>query len=128
MITPQEKGFGDGLAGRPMAGESPEYGEAFRRGQLAAAAETGRCMVAISDGCRCPACDAHFIGVVGVCGCERAGEQALVRGLYVLRGPNAMETGFRFMDAGELRAMIATGLPILDMDGADISCQIQLTQ
>ncbi len=127
-IALASRGLADGMGGAPLGSESPLYGEAYARGQLVRRVERGDVMLSMYEGSRCPRCDAHFVGFVGACGCEEPGDKALVRGAYVLRGPNAMATGFRFMTAGELRVLIATGIPLLDVDGADISCQIQLPQ
>lgn len=126
--TPQQRGFDDGMAGRPRAGESEAYGDAYTRGMLAAGVNAGRWLLALSEGSRCPRCGVHYVGAVGGCGCEHSGEQALERGAFVISGPDVRTAAPTFMPAGELRTVIAMGVRILDMDGVDVSCQIQITQ
>lgn len=121
-------GFVDGLAGRPMAGELPEYAVAHRIGRMTAGAAAGDFLLFVGEASQCPRCGSRFFGPTGSCGCDQPGPQALTRGAFVLYGPDAMDNGARFMTAGELGVLFATGLRLLDMDGADISCQIQPTQ
>ena len=120
--------FADGRADLPMAGESAEYATGHRIGRMTAGAAARDFLLFMGEGSRCPRCDTHFYGMTGDCGCTVPGAQALVRGAYVMYGDDALEGAARFMSGGELGVLFATGLRLLDMDGDDVSCQIQPPQ